>query len=177
MGDKYDQLEKLKKLHDDGVLSAEEYEAEKAQILSAARVTDESRRFWGMEERGFCMFLHLSQLLGVILPFIPFIGVIVPVVMWASEKDKSRAVDAHGRIVLNWIISYIIYFAVSLVLIVVVVGGFLLVAVVVLNIIFAIIGGVKANSGVYWKYPLSIPFFKVPEVEGEVAEASPPKDE
>lgn len=167
MNDRYDQLEKLKKLHDDGVLNADEYAAEKARILSVNSIVirDEARH-WGMEERIFCMLLHLSQLLGVILPFIPFIGVIVPVVMWASEKDKSPVVDAHGRIVLNWVISYIIYFAISLVLIFVLIGGFLLIAVVVLNIVFSIIGGVKANNGEYWKYPLSIPFFKVPAVDG-----------
>ncbi|MGQ9426051.1 DUF4870 domain-containing protein [Gilvimarinus sp. F26214L] len=163
MSDKYDRLEKLKKLHDDGVLTAEEYEAEKALILSGAGSTLGERSFWGMEERVFCMLIHFSQLLGVVLPFIPFIGVIVPVVMWASEKDKSRPVDIHGRIVLNWMISYIIYFAVSLILLFVLIGGPLLVAVIVVNIIFAIIGGVKANTGEYWKYPLSIPFFTVPE--------------
>jgi uncharacterized protein len=158
--DRYDQLQKLKKLHDDGVLDADEYQAEKRHIMSVATVL-EGRRFWGMEERIYCMLLHLSQLLGVILPFIPFIGVVVPVIMWASEKDRSPAVNTHGRIVLNWIISYIIYFAISLMLIVVIIGAPLLVAVVVLNVIFVIIGGVKASSGEFWKYPLSIPFFKV----------------
>jgi uncharacterized Tic20 family protein len=175
MGDKYDQLQKLKQLHDDGVLSAEEYQAEKGRLLAQSAVGTESGKLWGMEERVFCMFLHFSQLLGVILPFIPFIGVIVPVVMWASEKDKSRAVDIHGRIVLNWVISYIIYFAISLVLISIVIGVPLLVAVIVLNIVFAIIGGVKANSGIFWKYPLSITFFKLPENEVSNLSSKPPQ--
>lgn len=173
MNDKYDQLEKVKKLHDDGVLNAEEYAAEKARVLSISSIAERHEsQHWGMEERSFCMFLHLSQLLGVILPFIPFIGVIVPVVMWASEKDKSRAVDAHGRIVLNWVISYVIYFAISLVLMFIIIGAFTLIAVIILNIVFAIIGGVKANNGEYWKYPLSIPFFKVPELEQGSSPAS-----
>lgn len=166
MVDKYDQLEKLKRLHDDGVLSAEEFQAEKARILSIAE-TGERKQFWGMEERVFCMLIHLSQLLGVILPFIPFIGVIVPVAMWASEKDRSRAVDIHGRNVLNWVISYIIYFAVSLLLMVILIGGVLLVAVIVVNIVFAIMGAIKASNGEYWKYPLALPFFKVPDDAGD----------
>lgn len=167
MGDKYDQLQKIKRLHDDGVLSAEEYQAEKGRILAQSATGTDSGKLWGMEERVFCMLLHFSQLLGVILPFIPFIGLVVPVVMWASEKDKSREVDIHGRIVLNWAISYIIYFAISLVLLAILIGGLLLVAVIVLNIVFAIIGGIRANNGEYWKYPLSIPFFKIPaEVTG-----------
>lgn len=181
MVDKYDQLDKLKKLHDDGVLSAEEFQAEKTRILSSASVTGE-RKFWGMDERVFCMLIHLSQLLGVILPFIPFIGVIVPVVMWASEKDRSRAVDINGRNVLNWVVSYVLYFALSLLLMIILIGGVLLVAVIVVNIVFAIIGGVKANNGEYWKYPLAIPFFNVPDADsiesdsGEVPDDEVPRE-
>src|SRR5690606_3209188 len=127
MNDRYEQLERLKRLHDDGVLSADEYAQEKARVLSSASAPAGRRDFCGTSERNYCMFLHLSQLLGVILPFIPFIGLIMPIVMWASEKDKSRAVDIHGRNVLNWQISYIIYFAISLVLIAILIGGLLLV--------------------------------------------------
>jgi uncharacterized Tic20 family protein len=34
------------------------------------------------------------------------------------------------------------------------------VALVIIGIVFPIIGGIKANNGEVWKYPLSIPFFK-----------------
>lgn len=165
MSDRYDQLEKAKRLYDSGLLTKEEYEAEKALILRSSSVRGYTGpRFWGTSENTFCMLLHLSQLLGVVLPFIPFIGLVVPVVMWVSEKDKSPRVDAHGRVVLNWALSYIIYFAISLVLLLVLIGGLLLAAVVVLNIVFAIVGGVKASTGEVWKYPLSIPFFTVPDL-------------
>jgi uncharacterized Tic20 family protein len=40
--------------------------------------------------------------------------------------------------------------------------GFLgLVVFSILNLIFSIIGAVKASEGKFWKYPISIPFFKV----------------
>jgi uncharacterized protein len=29
-----------------------------------------------------------------------------------------------------------------------------------LCVAFPIVGGIKANNGILWKYPLSIPFFK-----------------
>lgn len=165
MSDRYDQLEKAKRLYDNGLLTKEEYEAEKALILRSTSMAGVSGpTHWGVGENTYCMLIHFSQLLGVVLPFIPFIGLVVPVVMWVSEKDKSPRVDAHGRVVLNWALSYIIYFAISLVLLLVLIGGLLLAAVVVLNIVFAIVGGVKANTGEVWKYPLSIPFFTVPDV-------------
>jgi uncharacterized protein len=31
---------------------------------------------------------------------------------------------------------------------------------ILLGIIFPVIGGIKANDGIVWKYPLSIPFLK-----------------
>lgn len=172
MADRYDQLEKAKRLHDNGLLTAEEYQAEKALILRSPSLAGVSgNQHWGMSESTFCTLIHLSQLLGVVLPFIPFIGLVVPLAMWISEKDRSAQVDAHGRTVLNWAISYIIYFAISLVLLLVLIGGLLLVAVIIANIVFAIIGGVKASAGEVWKYPMSITFLGAPARDSE---PSPP---
>ncbi|MDR1480325.1 MAG: DUF4870 domain-containing protein [Planctomycetaceae bacterium] len=102
------------------------------------------------------MLIHLSQLLSF-----SGLGVIVPIVLWAIQKDNEPLVDRHGKIVLNWMISMIIYLAVSAVLIVILVGFVALVILGVLAIVFPIIGGVKANSGIEWQYPLSIKFFNV----------------
>ena len=156
--DKYDQLEKIKKLLDEGVMTQEEYEQEKEKILKTG--VSSSNEFWGMQEREYCMFMHLSQLLGMIVPVIPFVGIIVPVVMWATAKDYSQAVNNQGKIIINWIISAIIYFVISLILIAVIIGVPMLVALLVVNVVFAIIGAIKARSGVEWEYPLSIPFLK-----------------
>ena len=46
------------------------------------------------EQKQMGLFLHLSQLLNII---IPFAGVIVPVVLWQTQKDKMQALDAHGK--------------------------------------------------------------------------------
>lgn len=178
MTDRYDQLEKAKRLHDNGLLTSEEYEAEKALILRSPGLAGvPGSQYWGMSENTFCTLIHLSQLLGVVLPFIPFIGLVVPLVMWVSEKDRSPLVDAQGRTVLNWAISYIIYFAISLVLLLVLIGGLLLIVVIILNIIFAIIGGVKASTGEVWKYPLSISFLSVPAQQGSPSAEEPDSDQ
>ena len=156
--DKYDQLEKIKKLLDEGVITQAEYDQEKNNILKTG--AGGATEFWGMQEKEYCMFMHLSQLLGMIVPVIPFIGIIIPIVMWATAKDYSQTVDNQGKIIINWIISAIIYFIISLILIAVIIGIPLLVALMVVNVVFAIIGAIKARGGVEWEYPLSIPFFK-----------------
>jgi uncharacterized Tic20 family protein len=112
---------------------------------------------FGMKPNTYCMLLHLSQLLDCCAP--PC-GIIAPIVMWAIGKDKNVCVDQHGKVVLNWTISCIIYLFVCLPLCLLLIGIPLLLALVVLSIVFPIIGAVKANDGIVWKYPLSIEFFR-----------------
>ena len=152
--DKYDKLEKLKKLLDEGAISQAEYEAEKLDVLSETE--GRSSQFWGMREEEYCMFMHLSQFLGFV---VPFAGLIMPIVMWMSAKDYSNTVDNHGRIIINWIVSFIIYFIIAFILIFVLIGIPLMAGLVVVNVIFMIIGAIKARNGVEWQYPMSIPFF------------------
>jgi uncharacterized Tic20 family protein len=115
---------------------------------------------WGMEKKVFLMLMHLSQLSGFI---IPLAGLILPIIMWATNKDLSKDIDNHGKVILNWIFSSLIYFAVCFVLTFIFIGviGFFVVG--ICSIVFAIIGGIKANDGVLWQYPLSIKFYKIDE--------------
>jgi len=112
---------------------------------------------WGMELKAYLLLMHLSQLAGFV---IPFAGLVVPIVMWATNKDQSDEIDQHGKTILNWMISAFIYFVVSTILVLVVVGLFLYIALGILAIVFAVIGAIKANDGIHWEYPLSIKFFK-----------------
>ena len=114
----------------------------------------------GMKTDTYCMLLHFSQLLNFLSAGVPGFGLVASIILWAIAKDKYPQVDQHGKIVLNWQVSYVIYFVTSVVLCIVIIGWFLLPVVWVLGIVFPIIGAVKANDGTVWKYPLSIPFFK-----------------
>ena len=112
------------------------------------------------------MYLHFSALVNAIAP--PF-GYIVPIVMWQIKKDESDVVDQQGKIAANWAISSAIYGAIGLALfmsfIFAIVGIPLLLAIWVLNVVFPIMGGLKANKGEIWSYPLSINFFGVEKKE------------
>lgn len=109
------------------------------------------------EQKQMGLFLHLSQLLNMILP--PA-GVVVPIVLWQMKKDEMPALDAHGKMVVNWLISSLIYFAVSGVLCIILIGFLGLVALGIMSIVFPIIGAIKANNGELWEYPLTIKFLK-----------------
>jgi uncharacterized Tic20 family protein len=109
------------------------------------------------DQRQTGMFLHLSQLAGLI---VPFAGIVVPVVIWQTQKDKIPALDAHGKMVTNWMISALIYSAVSVILMFVLVGFLTMLTVIIMAIVFPIIGAVKANNGELWEYPLTIKFLK-----------------
>ena len=103
------------------------------------------------------LLLHLSQLAGFI---VPFGGIIAPIVVWQTQKEKYPAIDQHGKMIVNWILSAVIYALISFVLTFVIVGilGFL--ALGIASIAFPIIGAVKANNGELWEYPLTIKFLK-----------------
>lgn len=109
------------------------------------------------DQRQMGMFLHLSQLANVIL--FP-VGIIVPIVLWQTQKEKMPALDAHGKMVVNWMISVTIYAIVSVILMIVIIGFLTILAVGVMGIVFPIIGAVKANNGELWQYPLTIKFLK-----------------
>ncbi len=109
------------------------------------------------EEKQMGLFLHLSQLANV---FLFPLGIIVPIIIWQTQKDKMPALDAHGKMIVNWMISATIYAFVSGILALVLVGFLLLAALAVMGIVFAIVGAIKANNGEFWQYPLTIKFLK-----------------
>jgi uncharacterized Tic20 family protein len=109
------------------------------------------------EEKQMGLFLHISQLANLL---IPLAGVIVPIVIWQTQKEKMPALDAHGKMVTNWLISSLIYWVVSGVLSIVLIGFLGMLALLVMGIVFPIMGAVKANNGEFWEYPLTIKFIK-----------------
>jgi uncharacterized Tic20 family protein len=109
------------------------------------------------EEKQMGMWVHLSQLANCL---IPPVGIILPIVLWQMNKDQMPALDAHGKTVVNWFISSFIYGIVSFVLAFVLIGFLGFIALAVMSIVFPIIGGIKANNGELWEYPLTIKFLK-----------------
>lgn len=112
---------------------------------------------WGMDLKTFCMLMHLAQLASVI---IPLGGFVLPIVMWATNKDQSPTIDQHGKNILNWIITSVIVVAICFALTFVFIGPFLLMAFGLASLIFIIMAAVKANEGIIYNYPFSLQFIK-----------------
>ncbi|WP_299176740.1 DUF4870 domain-containing protein [uncultured Neptuniibacter sp.] len=113
--------------------------------------------YWGMPEKTYCMLIHLSQLTSVVAPGL---GLVIPIVMWAMNKDKSKEIDQHGKVTLNWIISLAIYSIICVILWIFLIGALAFLVLAILNFVFAIMAAIKANKGELWVYPMSITFLK-----------------
>ena len=155
-------LERLHQLHQTGGLSDEEYAKAKASLLNSppikpSPVIIKDDAGLEMQTRQWALFLHLSLLAGFV---VPILGLVAPIVIWQLKKAELPGLDVHGKIVMNWIISLILYGVISALLIMVLVGIPLLIALGIVCVVFPIIGGIKANNGEVWVYPLSFQFLK-----------------
>jgi len=103
----------------------------------------------GITEQQWILFLNLSALAGFVVPSMGHI--LGPLIIWLVKKAESPAIDAAGRAVLNFQISWTIWMIASVVLAFVgsclVVPMFLPVAVGIAWLVFVIIGSMKASSG------------------------------
>ena len=109
------------------------------------------------ETRQWAVLLHLSTLLGFVLPVL---GFIVPIIIWQWKKSELPGIDAHGKVVANAIVSYIIWGAIALPLCLLLIGFFLLWVLGILAVVFPIIAALKARDGELWDYPFCFKFFK-----------------
>ncbi|HSW44611.1 MAG TPA: DUF4870 domain-containing protein [Phycisphaerae bacterium] len=163
-----EELRKLQQLREAGAINDDEFALAKEKLLNKpppidagageqAQLAINGPAAVDQQTRQWAMFLHLSLLAGFL---VPFAGLLVPIVIWQLKKEELPGIDAHGKIAVNWIISAILYAVVCILLVFVIVGIPLLIALGTVGIIFPIVGGINANNGKVWRYPLSITFLK-----------------
>ncbi len=115
-----------------------------------------------LQTRQWTMFCHLSALSMWLIPLGSVLG---PLIIWQIKKTEFPELDAHGKEALNFQLSMLIYLIPLTVLgiigtILCFVGFLLLPIVPIVSTVFAIIAGVKANNGEFYKYPLTIRMIK-----------------
>ena len=105
------------------------------------------------EDKTLAMLTHLS---GIVLSFI------VPLVIWLINKDKADKpfLTDQAKEALNFQITVAIGYAICTVLAVIIIGGLLMPLVWIVNLIFCIIAGIKANEGVSYRYPFALRLIK-----------------
>ena len=102
------------------------------------------------ETNQWAMFIHFSILAGWI---VPIGGLIVPILIWQIKKDELPGIVPHAHVVLNWIVTSLVYALICFILTFVLIGILGFIALAIATIIFAVIGGIKANEGKVWEYP------------------------
>jgi uncharacterized Tic20 family protein len=106
------------------------------------------------EERQWAMLMHVSTFLAWL---IPIVGIVAPIVIYLIFYKRSAFVRAHGVEMLNACITGAI---VMTVMFVTVFGLILLLPYMVFAIVVEIIAAMRANSGEYYRYPLTFRFIK-----------------
>ncbi len=112
----------------------------------------------GITEQQWILFLNLSALAGFVIPSMGHI--LGPLIIWLVKKPESAAIDAAGRAVLNFQISWTFWMVASVIL--AFVGSCLIVPIVlpvavgIAWLVFVIIGSVKVSNGEPYTFPLTI---------------------
>lgn len=163
----YQKLETLVNLRNAGEISEAEFEAEKKKLQNAQKPIWESGQMLGMEKNTYYLVMHITL-------FFSALGIPIPLILWFLNKDNDEGVDIHGKVLINWMISSIIYSVIGVILAFFIIGFVLLGVLVILSIVFCIKGALKAQKGIFWNYPLSIDFFGIKGKIKQMNQAKPP---
>ncbi|WP_339841055.1 DUF4870 domain-containing protein [uncultured Maribacter sp.] len=97
------------------------------------------------EDRNLLVITHLSQYLDFITGFG---GLIVPLVIWLTTKDSVVGMEEHGKSVINFQLTLILYLVIGIPGIIFFgLGILLLIFAGVLSIVMPVVNAVKASNG------------------------------
>jgi len=109
------------------------------------------------EETNMAMLAHLTGGLGALIG----LGFVGPLVIWLMKKEESRFIEDQGREALNfqltWLIAYIVSGVIGVATCILL---FLPFIVVCIQLVFGIIGAMKASNGELYRYPITLRMIK-----------------
>lgn len=81
------------------------------RLANTLNVTPDELIDWTLQEdKGYLQALNLSALSFL---FFPLLGIIIPLIMWISKKDKLKNVNVLAKSIINFQITWIIIFSVG----------------------------------------------------------------
>src|SRR5262249_40200563 len=110
------------------------------------------------DERTWGMLAHLSAFVGLLFPL--FGGVLAPWVIWLAWRERSHFVGEQAREALNFNLSVLIAYLVSVVLMYVYVGFLLCVVLFIGWVVMTIVAAIRTSEGIHYRYPLSLRLVK-----------------
>ncbi|MCF7568148.1 DUF4870 domain-containing protein [Sabulilitoribacter arenilitoris] len=108
------------------------------------------------QDNQLLVITHLSQLITLITGFG---SLLLPLVLWLTQKEKVYQMDVHGKNIINFQLSLIVYAIICIPLILLFglgLLGFIILG--IISVVFPIINAIKANNGETPTYPLSLNF-------------------
>ena len=102
------------------------------------------------EVRQWAMLCHFAAFLGLVFPFGSVLG---PLILWQVKKDMDPLIDDQGKEALNFQLTVAIAWLVCFVLGFVVIGFLMMAVLGIAALVLTIIGGIKANKGIAYRYP------------------------
>ena len=108
------------------------------------------------EDRSLIVIAHLSQLVTLLTGFG---SLILPLILWVTQKEKVYQMDTHGKNIINFQLSLIVYCIICVPLILLFGLGILgFIALGIIAIIFPVINAIKASNGETPTYPFTFNF-------------------
>jgi uncharacterized protein len=92
--------------------------------------------------------------------FTPFIGIVLPLVVYLAMRHESQYLAANAKEALNFHVSLFIYGLCCIPLVFIVIGIPMLILMWVASVILAIVAAVKASDGGCYHYPLTLPLVR-----------------
>ena len=110
------------------------------------------------KDKQLLVITHLSQLLTYVTGFG---GLIVPLILWLTSKDKVLGMDDHGKQIMNFQLSLLVYALISIPAILLFGLGILtLIFTGILGFVMPIVNAVRANNNEDPSEFLTIQFIK-----------------
>ena len=108
------------------------------------------------QDNQLIVITHLSQLITLVTGFG---SLLLPLVLWLTQKEKVYQMDTHGKNIINFQLSLIVYCLICIPLILLFGLGLLgFIVLGIISVIFPIVNAVRASRGETPKYPLSLNF-------------------
>ncbi|WP_242086437.1 DUF4870 domain-containing protein [Aestuariivivens sediminis] len=108
------------------------------------------------EDNQLIVMTHLSQLITLL---VGFGSLLLPLILWLTQKERVYQMDQHGKNIINFQLSLIVYCLICIPLILwfgLGLLGFIILG--IISVVFPIVNAVKASKGEIPKYPLSLNF-------------------
>jgi len=107
-------------------------------------------------DRPLLVITHLTQLLNY---FTGFGGLIVPLILWLTSRDRVEGMDEHGKAAVNLQLSLLLYVFLSIPAILLLGLGILtLIGTALLGLVVPIVNAVRASNGEDPSYFMTIRF-------------------